>query len=251
MPVTQSSGYHIDYQVHGEGTPLVLHHGFTSNQSIWSYYGYVQALSQHYKVITIDALGHGKSDKPHTSSAYTLEHRCGDVLAVLDALHIQQAHYVGYSLGGRVGYGLMRYAPERITSLILGGAHPYADLSTQAFAHVDGENPEAFFKAMETVVQEQIPAAIKMQIRHNDLVALAASSQYPRLSLASYLQDNPVPTLLFCGKDDQRHSSIEEFAAALPNSEFISIPHATHISCLSKADNIIPCMEVFLQNQHH
>ncbi len=54
------------------------------------------------------------------------EDRVGDVLAVLDDLGIERAHYYGYSYGGMMGWALGTHAPERFVSMAIGGAHPYA-----------------------------------------------------------------------------------------------------------------------------
>ena len=70
---------------------------------------------------------HGESDKPHDPAAYGLAHRTADVLAVLDDLSIQKADYFGYSLGGWIGFGLVKRAPQRFSSFIFGAAHPYAE----------------------------------------------------------------------------------------------------------------------------
>lgn len=53
--------------------------------------------------------------------------KVGDALAVLDALHVDSTNFWGYSMGGVLGFGLAKHAPERIRSLILGGTSPYAD----------------------------------------------------------------------------------------------------------------------------
>jgi pimeloyl-ACP methyl ester carboxylesterase len=76
------------------------------------------------KVILTDARGHGRSDKPHEPAAYDLRLRAMDVATVLDHLGLPTANYFGYSMGGWIGFGLAKYAPERARSLILGGAHP-------------------------------------------------------------------------------------------------------------------------------
>lgn len=248
MPFIQHQHRHLFYQTYGEGTPLILHHGFTSSHAIWSYYDYVSVLSQHFKVITFDAFGHGKSDKPHDTNSYTLALRCQDVLALMDELQIEQAHYLGYSLGGWVGYGLMQYAPERFTSMILGGAHPYADLSWEAFNQIEGDNADMFIETLEQVLQEHIPSVIQMLIRANDLVALTASAQQPRLSQTENLLQHAIPTLFFCGEQDKRMSMIKEYQHTLKDSSFVNIPHVAHINCLMKADFIVPLIKDFLFN---
>jgi pimeloyl-ACP methyl ester carboxylesterase len=64
MPYVIHQGVQIHYQVEGEGPPLVLQHGFTQSLKSWHMAGYVNALQSHYRLILIDARGHGASDKP-------------------------------------------------------------------------------------------------------------------------------------------------------------------------------------------
>jgi pimeloyl-ACP methyl ester carboxylesterase len=79
-----------------------------------------------------------------------LLNQVADVLAVLEALQLSKAHFLGYSMGGRIGLGLAKYAPERVESLVLGGTHAYADPSyVDAFGPLDGGDSEAFLTAFE------------------------------------------------------------------------------------------------------
>jgi pimeloyl-ACP methyl ester carboxylesterase len=120
MPYVNHQGVRIHYQVEGDGPPLVLQHGLTSCIQSWYVYGYVASLKPSYRLILIDARGHGASDKPHDPKDYELRLRVVDVLAVLDDLHLDTVHYMGYSMGGRIGFGMAQYAPERFHSLIIG-----------------------------------------------------------------------------------------------------------------------------------
>ena len=103
MPYVDSNGVRIHYHVQGCGPELVLQHGFTSSLQNWGAYGYVDALKGAYRLILIDARGHGDSDKPHNVDQYELSLRVGDVTSVLDDLGVGKAHYLGYSMGGRIG----------------------------------------------------------------------------------------------------------------------------------------------------
>ena len=125
MPYADNDGTQIHYHVEGNGPPLVLHHGFTSSLKNWYAYGYVEPLKADYQLILIDARGHGESDKPHDPAHYDLRLRVNDVVSVLDDLGVDKAHYLGYSMGGRIGFGIAIHAPERLNSLIIGGMHPY------------------------------------------------------------------------------------------------------------------------------
>ena len=101
MPYATNQGVRIYYHVEGDGPPLVLLHGMTSNSAhMWGETGYIDALKPDHRLILIDARGHGASDKPHDRSAYTWPIPVQDVVAVLDHLAIDQAHVMGYSSGG-------------------------------------------------------------------------------------------------------------------------------------------------------
>src|SRR5262245_53749176 len=60
----------IFFRTSGEGAALLLHHGFAGSTQGWIDAGYVRILEKRYQVITIDARGHGRSDKPHDAAAY-------------------------------------------------------------------------------------------------------------------------------------------------------------------------------------
>src|SRR5262249_18139552 len=104
-------GTRIYYQSEGTGPPLVLQHGFSQSIEDWYECGYVDALKHDYRLILVDARGHGSSDKPHDPAAYGLDKRAGDVVAVLDAIGISRAHFWGYSMGSWIGFGMAAFAP--------------------------------------------------------------------------------------------------------------------------------------------
>ena len=115
-------GVRIAYELVGEGPPLLLFHGSLTSGALWGALGYVDALRAEYRLILVDARGHGHSDKPTTMDSYAMERLVGDVIAVLDDSDLPQTAYLGYSMGGRVGFGLAIRAPERVRALVVGGA---------------------------------------------------------------------------------------------------------------------------------
>lgn len=249
MPFVISAARRIHYEISGAGPDLLLHHGFTSSSQAWRFFGFTEVLQQHYRVIAIDALGHGLSDKPRDAAAYTLQQRTEDVVAVLDDLGIDKVNYCGYSLGGWVGYGMVRHARHRLQSLILGAAHPYADTSWNTFKGLDGTGPEAFINAFESVLNERISAEVKMMIRANDLQALAAAAQQPRASMEELLPLIDMPCLMFCGDADARHTAVKRCAELLPRASFVSLPGVTHFGGLMQSKLVLPPMLDFLAVQ--
>ncbi len=246
MPFVVSAGRRIHYEVSGYGPDLFLHHGFTSSSQAWRFFGFTEVLQQHYRVIALDALGHGLSDKPHETDAYTLQQRSADVVAVLDDLGIDKVHYCGYSLGGWVGYGMVRHARERLQSLTLGAAHPYTDTSWDAFRGLDGTDANDFITAFESVLNERISPEVKMLIRANDLQALAAAAQQARVSMEELLPLIDLPCLMFCGDADARHAAVERCAGLLPCARFVSLPGVTHFGGLMQSKLVLPPLLEFL-----
>src|SRR5690606_8253985 len=104
--------------------PVLLLHGFgDSLDSFWDC-GWADALAGR-KVIAFDARGHGGSPRPADPDAYADEVRVMDALAVLDHAGVERAHVVGYSMGGWTAMRLALAAPDRVASVLVGGAQPY------------------------------------------------------------------------------------------------------------------------------
>lgn len=247
MPFAINQDVRIHYQVEGKGPPLVLQHGFTQNLKRCYMAGYVDLLKSDYQLILIDARGHGESDKLYDPDAYTLPMRVGDVVAVLDDLQIDKAHYWGYSMGGRIGFGLAAYAPSRVHSLVLGGTHPYAR-TLPPDAPLDDSDPDAFIQRFFQrlgVDFETIPPKIKADILTNDFRALAASmGDYP--SLEEILPTMTMPCLLYCGDVDNSHAQARVCVAHMPNAEFVSLPDLNHAQGFNRAELILPHAKSFL-----
>ena len=107
----------IAYTVAGpDGAPvLVLSNSLGTTAEMWA--PQLDALSRHFRVVRYDTRGHGASIAP--AGAYTLDILGRDVLAVLDDLDIERAHFCGISMGGLTGQWLGVHAAERIDKLIV------------------------------------------------------------------------------------------------------------------------------------
>lgn len=243
MPHATTDATRIHYTTTGTGPPLLLHHGFSSSAAAWQDFGYVQALAEHRTLILIDARGHGQSPKPYNPESYALEHRVTDVLAVLDDLRIDRAEFLGYSMGGWVGFGLGVLAPHRFTRMVLGGAHPFADDAwSHPFNPADGS---AFIAAFQRAIGEPIPPDFHPLILDNDRAALAASAG-PRTSLEADLHRIAMPTLLYAGERDARIEQIARAAPALPAAAFLRLPGLSHVDAYVRADLVVPHVLEFL-----
>jgi len=77
-----------------------------------------------FRVLAVDLLGHGESDVPPDPDRYRLEPVVEDLLEVLDDREVEQADWVGYSMGGRVALGAASLHPDRVARLVLESASP-------------------------------------------------------------------------------------------------------------------------------
>lgn len=107
----------MNYETSGkaDGPPVLLHHPLATELSVWD--ELTAALAPTYKVIRMDARGHGKTST--TPGPYDMEKLAEDVVGLLDHLKIEKTRYLGLSMGGFVGQVLGYNHPKRFHSLVL------------------------------------------------------------------------------------------------------------------------------------
>lgn len=99
----------------GDGEPLIMLHGIGGHAECYA--RNIKSLSEHFRVICLDLVGHGYTDKP--DHRYTLDTYSDHLLAVIKALSLQQVHLSGESLGGWVSAWFSARHPEYVKSLLL------------------------------------------------------------------------------------------------------------------------------------
>jgi pimeloyl-ACP methyl ester carboxylesterase len=113
----------ISYSDTGKGTTIVLLHGFLENQHMWD--NYVVAFAKRNRVITIDLLGHGKTEC--LGYVHSMEDNADVVHAVLAELRIRKAILVGHSMGGYVALAFAELYPKNVKGLVLLNSTTKAD----------------------------------------------------------------------------------------------------------------------------
>ena len=110
-------GVGIEYEVTGDGRPVVLIHGFPDSGRLWR--RQVPALAEAgFRVIVPDMRGYGASDKPAAVDAYAMHLLVGDVLAVMSDAGAERAHVVGHDWGAAVAWALTTVAGHRVDQLV-------------------------------------------------------------------------------------------------------------------------------------
>ena len=250
MPYANNSGIRIHYKLEGEGPPLVLLHGLSEDLGWWRDCGYLESLRNDYKLVLIDARGHGASDKPHNPDAYKLELLVSDVVGVLDDLRISKAYFLGFSMGGWIGFGIGKYASERFHSLIIGAMSPYRDPNELNDLLELLKKEKDFIWAsfgIEKIFRSRVASRQKARWMTNDLEALIALvSKDWLLSLEDVLPTITMPCLLFVGEADRFYPDVKKCADSMLNATFVSFPNLGHIETLYRSDLVIPYVKKFL-----
>lgn len=119
-----AGGIGIEYEVTGDGRPVLLLHGFPDTGRLWRHQ--VPALAAAgFQVIVPDLRGYGRSDKPAAVEAYAMPALAGDVLAVLGDAGVERAHVVGHDWGAVLAWGLAALASDRVDHLVaMSVGHP-------------------------------------------------------------------------------------------------------------------------------
>jgi len=122
MPLFGQPGERIAYALYPSfvetgGPPLVLLHGFTASSAAFD--ANVEALREHFTVVTVDLLGHGASESPANAAPYAPKAAIARLLALFDELGFARVLLCGHSLGGALALRLALDAPERLTGLVV------------------------------------------------------------------------------------------------------------------------------------
>jgi len=253
MPYANNQGVRIHYEVEGNGPPLVLLHGLGQTLEAWLEYGYVEALKDKYQLILIDVRGHGDSDKPHNPEAYELKLLVKDVVAVLDDLEVHKSHFLGYSMGGWIGFGIAKYTPKRFYSLMLGGAHPYKPNAAEQ-ADIDSgiqiwkKGKEALIAEAEKQLGSKMTPGLRARLMASDpeaIVALMSSQDFTR-SLEDVLPTIRIPCLVYAGEADLSYSGAKECVKSMGNATFVSLPSLDHGEAIYQSNVVLPYITKFL-----
>lgn len=140
------------YTDSGEGEVVVLLHGFLENGKMWN--EFAQELTKKYRVIIPDLLGHGQT--PAVAESHTMEMQAEHVIKILNDLHIDQANFVGHSMGGYISLAIARDYAEKVKRLCLFFSSSLPDSS---------DKKEQRLKAVE-VAQENTESFIRHGVRN-------------------------------------------------------------------------------------
>jgi pimeloyl-ACP methyl ester carboxylesterase len=234
----------------GSRSPVLFYTGFADPLEVAKASRLAHALRGDFRLVFADHRGQGGSDKPRQASAYALPTRVGDAVAVLDALGIDRAHFLGASWGARLGFALGEHSPERVLSLVLCGNQPYAwDLESQTAGAVAAANAasqlegmKGFVEAFESALDYRFPEPARTwTLEKNDPAALEAAWRSVRAegSVSDDLSRWRLPCLICAGEADEMHDAAKRAAGEIPGARFVSLAGHSHISAFYEADDLL------------
>ncbi len=243
-----SHGHRLSYITVGEGEPLVLIPGQLQAAEDWVDAGYPKLLGDRFRLIIIDPLGFGESNKPHASTEYTFTARADHLEAVLDAEGIEAAHVWGYSFGSTIAEAFAKLRTTRTRSIVLGGTLP-------GLKGVDRKN--LFESELDVYragdwdrVWNEIFPFVTDELRllfsaRNDLLACAASIEGSFEPLAVDSAPLPLPMFCYAGTHEWWWEACRD-VAEMSGGRFYPVRGADHVGAFRRAEEIVAQVRAFL-----
>jgi len=248
LRTAKSRGHAISYEDAGDGFPVVLVPGLMQSAADYRQAGYVDRLAATGRVLVVDPLGHGQSDKPYVAAAYRWPDVAADVIAVLDAAGLERAALWGYSRGAGLACAAAIEFPQRLTALILGGT---GDLTqpppTEMPPWVDPLS-RGDWGGFWSLFPVPLTAEVKRHFEEsNDPKALAAE-RFGRIesAYAFDLARVSAPALVYCGGDDDPDDAVPT-AKAL-KTELRVVGGCDHFGAFKAVDSVVPLAVAFLNS---
>lgn len=243
-----------------EGAPVViLIHGLGLNRACWQWL--VPELSDRYRVLTYDLLGHGESGPPPPPDLKTL---ADQLAALMDHLSIDRAAIVGFSLGGMIARRFAQDHPSRITVLgILHSPHKRtAEAQAAILARVEqakAEGPSAtveaalvrWFTDAFRASNPQMMALVRSWVMANDPAIYPSIYRILATGIEEIIAPNPpiaIPTLVITGDEDYGNGSemTHAIAAEIAGAEVLILPGLRHMAMAENPDAVNRPLIAFL-----
>jgi pimeloyl-ACP methyl ester carboxylesterase len=248
MARLERDGVAIHYEVHGEGPPVLLSHGYSATCRMWD--GQIAALRDRYQVIVWDMRGHGQSDYPSDPAAYSEAATVEDMAAILRTCRQQRAVIGGLSLGGYMSLAFHRRHPEMTRALMIFDTGP-------GFRNADAReawNQRARERADALDARGLAALGSSDEVRmsqHRDASGLAGAArgmltQRDGQVIAS-LETIAVPALVLVGSNDTNFLAATDYMARkIPGARKVVIEGAGHAANLHRPVEFNRAVESFL-----
>jgi 3-oxoadipate enol-lactonase len=260
MPKASINGINMNYNIEGQGEPLIMIMGLGSTSAAWRFQR--RFFRKYYKVITFDNRGAGKTDKP--AGPYSMKLMANDTVALMDNLAIEKSHVMGVSMGGKIAQEVAINYPERVDKLVLANTYCCQDDS------MNGWTPEwtaAVDRFCETWKAPRVGIAFNgplwrffgfFQIRISTMRKtpeekagyLAQKKAAETVHTIDRLPSVKARTLVITGTGDNltRHTSSDTMAKIIPNAKLVKIIGGSHTLIVERSGEFNKVVLNFLKN---
>jgi len=246
----------------GEGTPLLLVHGFPFDHSMWD--RQIEALSGKCRVIAPDLPGFGASLLP--GERLTMELVADYLAEMLSVLQVKEpVVFCGLSMGGYVAWQFWARHRRQLKALVLCDTRAAADTEqTRDYRHrtaeqvlregpvqlAEGMIPKLFApRSLED--QPELIERVRAMILSTrpETIAAALRAMAARAEMTDRVAQIDCPTLLICGEHDaiSPPEEMRQIALAIPRARLVLVPEAGHMAPLENPDAVNRAMEQFLE----
>jgi pimeloyl-ACP methyl ester carboxylesterase len=237
-----SGGVRIHYVDAGQGSAVVLIHGYIANADRhWVQTGVFANLAADHRVIALDCRGHGLSDKPAEPEAYGTE-MANDVVRLLDHLRIRRAHIVGFSMGAFIAGHLATTRADRLASVTFVGHHPIREwpVADERDAEASARDLESDTPFRSLILAISPPDAVPSEDRIRTLSRELVAANNPK-ALAAYhrglrglavtdgaLAAVSIPMLAIVGSEDPAFAGMQALKTLVPALPVVVVDGAAH-----------------------
>ncbi len=249
MPTIIRDGVKLYYEVHGDGPPLLLTHGYSATSAMWR--GQIAALASHHRLILWDMRGHGQSDYPTDPTAYSEAATVADMAALLDDIGAAKAVIGGLSLGGYMSLGFYNAHPDRVRALLIIDTGPgfKKDDARETWNTRARETGARFEREGLAVLKSASRERSQAEHRNAEGLALAAYGMLAQRD-ARVIESLPriaVPSLVIVGADDTPFIAASDYMAAkIPGARKVVIPNAGHAANIDQPQAFNDAVTAFL-----
>jgi len=250
----------IDYRLRGEGKAVILVHGFLENQKMWT--DVVNILKGDHLVLTLDLLGHGKSDG--LCDIHTMEQQAMLIADLMERNKIIKATVIGHSMGGYISLAFAEMFPEKVSGLGLLNSHPFDDNEEKQEARERAiktvkRNYEAYVKAAipsffapdnrekyKSEIQALVSEALKMTPQN--IIAALKGMKIRKDRSELFCKRQTYPKLWIIGKKDPliELEKIRELAMNCKGTDYIELGEG-HMSYVENKTEMPEVIKRFLQ----
>jgi pimeloyl-ACP methyl ester carboxylesterase len=245
LPATNDHGYvehegaRIWYATYGSGSPVILLHGGLGHSGNWGYQ--VPALVRNgYRAVLIDSRGHGRSTRDTRPFSYEL--MASDVLAVMDALHLEKAGLVGWSDGACTALVLAAKAPSRIAGVFFFACN--MDPSGVKPIEASPTLNRCFGRHAKDYAQLSATPE-----RFKDFVEAVTLMQQTEPNYSAHdLAQISVPVVIVQSEHDEfiKRDHAEYLARSIPNAELVVLNGVSHFAPLQRPEQFNTAMLAFI-----